>query len=177
MRVIISLTLLHRLCNEKYNNILNDSNISNKVISYLSYLHIKLFFICQDNSSEIFKILQILTTLFLFTFYASSRFTWIQSYTNPTDEEEDKTEILSPTLALFLENLVKLFKVLLNNDLCEERKSIEDLIHIIFDKLGFEVPLEVIIKESKYLLEVVGKDPWTSLLKERIDNVIQEESM
>jgi hypothetical protein len=135
------------------------------------------FLTYQANSSEIFKILQILTTLFLFTFYASSRFTWIQSYTFPTDKEEHKTEILRPTLTLFLENLVKIFKVLLNNDLYGERKSIEDLIHIIFDKLGFEVPLEVIIKESKYLLEVVGKDPWTSLLKERIDNVIQEESM
>jgi hypothetical protein len=65
----------------------------------------------------------------------------------------------------------------LNNDLCEERKSIEDLIHIIFDKLGFEVPLEVITKETKYLLKVVGKDQWTDLLKERISNVNQEESM
>ncbi|CAG8455643.1 12702_t:CDS:10 [Rhizophagus irregularis] len=202
MRVIISLALLHRLCSEKHNtqcNISNDSNV-NKVtyqivfhdinfkeinrlildiwLSSFSRLRISRSFLTyQINSSETLKMLQILTTLFLFTFYASSRFTWIQSYTNPIDEEEDKTEILSPTLALFLENLVKLFKVLLNNDLCEERKSIEDLIHIIFDKLGFEVPLEVIIKESKYLLKVVETDPWTDLLKERIGNVNQEESM
>ncbi|RGB32240.1 hypothetical protein C1646_763122 [Rhizophagus diaphanus] len=195
MRVIISLAILHRLCSEKHNtqcNISNDSNVPNKEINFkeinrlildiwlssFSRLRISRSFLnYQINSSETLKMLQILTTLFLFTFYASSRFTWIQSYTNPTDEEEDKTEILSPTLALFLENLVKLFKVLLNNDLCEERKSIEDLIHIIFDKLGFEVPLEVIIKESKYLLKVVETDPWTDLLKERIGNVNQEESM
>ncbi|CAB4461760.1 unnamed protein product [Rhizophagus irregularis] len=194
MRVIISLALLHRLCSEKHNtqcNISNDSNVNKDInfkeinrlildiwLSSFSRLRISRSFLTyQINSSETLKMLQILTTLFLFTFYASSRFTWIQSYTNPIDEEEDKTEILSPTLALFLENLVKLFKVLLNNDLCEERKSIEDLIHIIFDKLGFEVPLEVIIKESKYLLKVVETDPWTDLLKERIGNVNQEESI
>ena len=127
----------------------------------------------QVDSSEILKALQILTTLFLFTFYASSCFTWFQSYTFPIDTEE----ISRPTLTLFVENLVKIFKVLLNYDPCEERKGIEAFIHVIFDKLGFEVPLEVIIKESKYLLKVIGKDPWTSLLEERINNVIQEESM
>ena len=88
------------------------------------------------------------------------------------------TEISRPTLTLFVDNLVKIFKVLLENELGEEGKSIEALIHVIFDKLGFEVPLEAIIKESKHLPEVVGKVPWTNLLEERLCNIIvQEESM
>ena len=134
----------------------------------------------SSNSSEILEILQTLTTLFLFTFYASSRFTWFQSYcfpTYPTDTEDHITEISRPVLTLFIENLAKMFKVLLDDDLGEERKSIESLIHVIFDKLGFEVPLEAIIKESKHLIEVVGKDSWSNLLEERLRNVIQEESM
>jgi hypothetical protein len=133
----------------------------------------------QVNSSEILKALQTLTTLFLFSFYASSRFTWFQSHRFPTLSTDAKDHTTDrPTLTLFIENLVKIFKVLLENDLGEERKSIEALIHIIFDKLGIEVPLEAIIKESKHLQRMVGKDPWTSLLEERLCNIIvQEESM
>ncbi|RIA82135.1 hypothetical protein C1645_788951 [Glomus cerebriforme] len=192
MRVILSLSLLHRLCSEKYKNILNDSNVPNKDINFKEINRIILdiwltSFSQQRNSrfpstyqvksSEILKNLQIFTTLFLFTFYASSSFTWFQYYTFPSDAKEENTmETYRPTLTLFVENLTKTFKVLLDNELCEERKSIETLIHVIFDKLGFEVPLETIIKESKYL-EVIRKDPWTNLLEERLHNVIQEESM
>jgi len=150
-------------------------------LSSFSRLRISRFSLShQINSSEVLKNLQTLTALFVYTFYASSRFTWFQSYCFPTvssDTEVQMTNMSRPTLTLFIENLTKIFKDLLDNDLGEERKNIEALVHVIFDKLGFEIPLEAILKESKYLLEIVGKDPWSGLLERCLRNGIQEKSM
>ncbi|CAI2162118.1 5751_t:CDS:10 [Funneliformis geosporum] len=189
MRVILTLSLLHRLCREKYHNFLNDSNLSNKDdfkeinriildiwLSSFSRLRISRFsFSHQTNSSVVLKNLQTLTTLFIFTFYASSHLIWFQ-YCSTSAFPDTEENVFRSTLTLFIENLSKIFKIVLDNDLGEERKSIEALIHIIFDKLGFEIPLEAILKETKHLLEVVEKDVYCDLLEIRIRNAIQEKS-
>ncbi|CAG8638771.1 5112_t:CDS:10 [Funneliformis mosseae] len=166
-RVILTLALLHRLCKEKYQNFVNDSNSSSKDddfkeinriildiwLSSFSRLRISRFsFSLQTNSSE-----------YCFT-------------TASPDTEDKMTIVPRPILTLFIENLSKIFKVVLDNDLGEERKGIEALIHIIFDKLGFEIPLEAILIEPKYLLEVVEKDEYCDILKIRLHNAIQEKS-
>ncbi|CAG8448882.1 4766_t:CDS:10 [Scutellospora calospora] len=97
----------------------------------------------QTSASDVHDNLLTLTTLFIYSFNASMLCTWLPPFNN-------------------LKNVVS------NN---VENIDNENMIKMIFDKLGFEVPLEVLIRESKELEKVTGKSDWMAVLIERLNNI------
>lgn len=124
----------------------------------------------QTPASDIRDNLLTLTTLFLYSFNVSILCTWLPIFNNLKDDtSKPPTIVFTP----FLDSLLKIFHKMMLDDV--ENTDNEIMITMIFDKLGFDVPLEVLIRESKDLEKITSKHTWMALLTERLNNINDQE--
>ncbi|CAG8562542.1 14430_t:CDS:10, partial [Acaulospora morrowiae] len=104
-----------------------------------------------------------LATVFLCAFCASMQFTWL-----PPVKNLSKPPAL--VFAPFLEGLYKIYHGLMLDEEFEN-EVIEYVFGTIFDKLGLELPLEVLIRESGDLEKIITRCTLMSILEERLRNI------
>ncbi|CAG8663480.1 2599_t:CDS:2, partial [Cetraspora pellucida] len=120
----------------------------------------------QTSASDIHDNLLTLTTLFLYSFNATMVCTWLPPFNNSKDDT------LKPPMMIFtpfLDSLLKIFHKVVSDDV--ENMDNENMITIILDKLGFDVPLEVLIRESKELEKITSQNIWLAVFAERFNNI------
>ncbi|CAG8607946.1 4172_t:CDS:1, partial [Diversispora eburnea] len=125
-------------------------------------------------SFEIRNFLLDLSVLFLCTFDASNQFIWmppLSSINKSINNNDDKS--INSKFTPFLESLCKIFlKLKLNNNNEDDDEYFEFIIEMIFDKLGFELPLEILIREKNDLEKLVySKNSWILVLEQRLQNI------
>ncbi|CAG8574559.1 7239_t:CDS:1, partial [Racocetra fulgida] len=103
----------------------------------------------QTSAPDIHDNLLTLTTLFLYSFNASMVCTWLPPFNNLKDDTSKPPMVV---FTPFLDSLLKIFRKVASDDV--ENTDNENMITMILDKLGFDVPLEVLIRESKDLEKI-----------------------
>ncbi|CAG8461223.1 9123_t:CDS:10, partial [Dentiscutata heterogama] len=179
-RILLGMLLLYQFCVNTVQTVELTKTINFKeinrlfldiwIIAFSRLCIIRPFTSQQTSASDFRDNLLTLTTLFLYSFNVSMLYTWLPPFNNLKDDTSKPPTVVFTS---FLDSLLKIFHKMMSDDV--ENTDNENMITMIFEKLGFDVPLEVLIRESKDLEKITSKYTWMALLTERLNNINDQE--
>ncbi|CAG8630708.1 6947_t:CDS:10 [Dentiscutata erythropus] len=179
-RILLGMLLLYQFCVNTVQTVEPTKTINFKdinrlfldiwIIAFSRLCIIRPFTSQQTLASDIRDNLLTLTTLFLYSFNVSMLYIWLPPFNNLKDDTSKPPTVVFTS---FLDSLLKIFHKMMSDDV--ENTDNENMITMIFEKLGFYVPLEVLIRESKDLEKITSKYTWMALLTERLNNINDQE--